>query len=99
MEAGREMRCKEFAIDPGPRPSVPPQKANTMISRAIETCGYRIDEEGYTAHAQLRDLHNAFLGDEAFGRFDKDGAPRDTPWPTALFLSTGVLQRFRGNEK
>lgn len=101
MEAGREMRCAELGIDPGSRPDVPPQKANTMIGRAIEACGYRlINDEGgeYTAHDQLQDLHRAFLKDEPFGRFDKDGNARDMPWPTALFLSAGVLTRFRSDE-
>lgn len=77
------------------RPSI--ALVNTLVKDAIKHLGLvdrRTSKGLLTAHDQLADLFDLFLDDVPFGTTDRDGTPRQHPWPIRLFLTLGVLDRY-----
>lgn len=88
-------------LKPEPRPAI--AAINSILARALEVTGF-VDREvkgrdGATSvlskWTQLEDLQELFFADEKFGKFDRDGTARVPPWPMKLFLTAGVLERYK----
>lgn len=92
---------KGLGLKPEPRP--PAAAINTILARAIEVTGF-VDREvrgrdGQTSTlskwTQLEDLQERYFNDEKFGTLDRDGNKRVPPWPLKLFLTPGVLEKYK----
>lgn len=94
LERLRIEHCQRLGIEPG-------ASRNTVVNKrmndAVDAAGIVdriLDGEPFTRWDYLTLLFEQYLLDD-FGHKDKEGNVRSPPWPIELFLSAGVLKRFK----
>jgi hypothetical protein len=95
MERLRVEHCLRLGLAPGA--TTRPKYCNLKLNEACDSVALLDSIDGNEAFSRwdmLTLLFERYLADE-LGRNDKNGKPRDLPWPIALFLSPNVLQRFK----
>jgi hypothetical protein len=98
LEVMRVEHCRQRGIEPGN--SEPPERCNAILLKAVKAVNIvdSIDERGaFTRWDYLALLFERYLAQERIGLNDKVGQPCVPPWPIPLFLSPGVLGRFKSD--
>lgn len=75
-----------------------PKRYKELLHKAVDACGIVDSIAGGGAFSRwdmLTLLFERYLAQERIGVKDEAGKPCTPPWPVPLFLSPGVLQRFK----
>lgn len=96
MERLRLEHCQARSIETHPWPR--PKRFMELLQKAVDSCGI-VDAiaggEVFSRWDMLTLLFERYLAQERIGVKDEQGKPCTPPWPIPLFLSPGVLQRFK----
>jgi len=96
LEQLRVEHCVRLGIEPGA--SKKPKLCNKVMLDAVEAAGILDTVAGgepFTRWDMLTLLFDRYLAEPFGNEPDREGRPRNPPWPIPLFLSAGVLQRLK----